>query len=560
MPDISLEELGKSIIIHSVLPGEDDYVLPIASDDTANLDSKNEINDELDTTDTLKQDDPHINNAVLTDKTNDELLDCAVKPQKSIKSPVQSKQNSLDTLENIEAPIIKESIAQESMEPSKSSAQLESETVEENLGEKDKEIEEQSALAVERDDDKTKSSSSSKTIESPQNLESIADPIKINTDIEATESISLNHDKLKDKSESLDSKIVALEKQTEENPNTNKVEEKEEGDIEKLIHSDSLITYTSQDPQNKENESYLKDLSVEPVTQVNNDVIKDGKTSQDSRPSSIELQNVSDTDENKVSVQKRNFSKIEKALSSSELDPNISNAIIKSIDTSSEPILAKDSDTDPTTKKIESVSEEENQKLDIISEDSKNKIELQIESEGNKINTDLVNGSDATNLQNENQDPTLIQSDSQEQQDKIEQQKSNFLDEENNTLKPESVVEKSVIKKRYINEKTGEYTNSPEEIFKPKSVKNEVNESDETQAITALFKAEEDKLSSSNNDNKDSNNDSNHNDNSTETNEKQTQNTEDLPKTVDDANKNIHNQLKEHNTVISEMTGNIQYS
>lgn len=555
MQDVTLEELGKSIIIHSVLPGEDDYELPISSDDSPNLSSKTMVNEELHSTDTLKQDDAHINTDVLAEKINDELLDSVgkVKHQKSKESPLHSEQSFLDKSETIETPIIQEKIVKESMGALKDSAQLELEIVEDNPEEKHKEIEEH-PVAIEIDDE-TKTSSSNKTNEFSQNLENIADPLKINANLEATESASLNHSKLtgSENSEHLDSKNVAAERQTKES--TEQVEERDEGITQELVPTD-----------NTENERNSKELSIEAVPKINSDLINElirENTTEDSRPSSIEVQNVPVNEEQKGSIQKQNSSEIEKEH--------------QNIDASSPAINAEDSDTDSTTKNKESV-EEEKQKLDIVSEDSKNKNndidnlkpEFKLESENDKkciteqiamdSNTDLANASEGTSLQNEGQPPTPVHSASQVKRNKSEHQESHTLpDEEEHTLEPKDVVENSIIKKRSINEETGEYTHFPEKIIKPNLMK-EVNESDETQVITTLFKKEEDKLLSSNNDNtkKINNNDNDNSKNeglTTENNEKITLNKVDPPNPADEGNGRIQKQSNEHNNAISDMAG-----
>lgn len=125
------------------------------------------------------------------------------------------------------------------------------------------------------------------------------------------------------------------------------------------------------------------------------------------------------------------------------------------------------------------------------------------------LNTNLADGSDVSNVNKEDQNrirhskevdnvedctekPSLNQSENQES--------NSLLDEDIQTLEKETHQKNSNLKKRYINEETGEYTHSPEVVSKPEKLKNQEKDSIETEIIKTLFKAEEEKLLGSNND------------------------------------------------------------
>lgn len=125
------------------------------------------------------------------------------------------------------------------------------------------------------------------------------------------------------------------------------------------------------------------------------------------------------------------------------------------------------------------------------------------------LNTNLADGSDVTNVNKEDQDrilhskevvnvedctekPSLNQSENQES--------NSLLDEDVQTLEKENHEKNINIKKRYINEETGEYTHSPEEVSKSETLKNKEKDSIETEIITTLFKTEEEKLLATTND------------------------------------------------------------
>lgn len=379
--DISLEELRKSIIIHSVLPGEDDYVLPISTDATKNPDSQTVVNEELHSTNTLRED-------ILTDKTNDIKLN-SDKPKKTVETkeiPPSFKQSSLGTPDTIEAPIIKETNTKDIMLAQNSPRELGSSlnASEKNDNEINKE-EGQPALA----DSKTQPSSSDKIIEeSPQNLENKPDKIILNTDFETTESPPI--------AEHLAPEIsIPISK---ENSNTDKVEESEE--VNAKINEDVL------------NKSTDKTLSQIP-----------------------------------------------------------------------------DEDS--------SVRSNGNEQIAMTPR------------------TNLTDGSDNTNLNKENEDrfqhlievdnvkdniemPALNQSENQESY--------SLLDEDVQTLEKENLVKNSNLKKRYINEETGEYTNCPNEVSKPENLKKKEQAAIDTEIIKTLFKEEEEKLLSSNRDKPDKDN------------------------------------------------------
>lgn len=427
MQDISLEELGKSIIIHSVLLGEDDYVLPISTDATTNPDSQTVINEELHSTNTLKED-------VLTDKTNDIKLN-SDKPKETVETkeiPLNFKQSSLGTSETIEAPIIKETNTKNNMLASNSPRELGSSLNASENNDKDINKEEgQPAFA----DSKTLPSSFDKINEqSPQNLENKPDKIILNTDFEATESAPL--------AEHLDPEISIPD--TKDNSNTDKVEESEE--VNAKINEDVL------------NKSTDKTLSQIP-------------------------------DEDS-SVRSNGNEQI-------AMTPNTN--------------LTDDSDDKNVNKENE---------------------------ERFQYSKEVDNEKDSTEM------PSLSLSENQESYA--------LLEEDVQTLEKENLVKNSNLKKRYINEETGEYTYCPEEVSKPENLKNKEKDAIDTEIIKTLFKEEEEKLLSSNKDkaDKDNNADDITNSDNIELTAENTSKTSQI--TVDPI------KLEDETPEPSDMTGNIQ--
>lgn len=182
---------------------------------------------------------------------------------------------------------------------------------------------------------------------------------------------------------------------------------------------------------------------------------------------------------------------------------------------------SKSSVTDEKSK-IDMVEESEDEKInkDVMNESTDKTLsqiihkDSCISSSANEeiamsLNTNLADGSDVTNANKEDLDrilhskevvnvedctekPSLNQSENQES--------NSLLDEDVQTLEKETHLKNSNLKKRYINEETGEYTHCPEEVSKPEKLKNQEKDSIETEIITTLFKAEEEKLLVTNND------------------------------------------------------------
>ncbi|XP_051862849.1 uro-adherence factor A [Drosophila albomicans] len=99
----TLSDIGKSIIIHSVLPGEDDYVLPLSSDATLPSETINN------TTENTPDNTEKIENNKSVDKSNEDEEQSKLKTGENQESLSEASTNNR-SIDKVEEPIINETI------------------------------------------------------------------------------------------------------------------------------------------------------------------------------------------------------------------------------------------------------------------------------------------------------------------------------------------------------------------------------------------------------------------------------------------------------------------
>ncbi|XP_060647137.1 microtubule-associated protein 1B [Drosophila nasuta] len=168
----TLSDIGKSIIIHSVLPGEDDYVLPLSSDATLPSETINN------TTENAPDNTEKIENNKSVDKSNEDEEQSKLKTGENQESLSEASTNNR-SIDKVEEPIINETIkkidSQQLESPPSGSANIsKEESIDSSV--KEKKILNQETGETELDDGSSNSKTKIPSKQSSDSIQKLVDP------------------------------------------------------------------------------------------------------------------------------------------------------------------------------------------------------------------------------------------------------------------------------------------------------------------------------------------------------------------------------------------------